>query len=103
MIVGEVELKYKGRNPLLFASAAIGAGIGAVVGYSKSGPLGAVLGAAAGGATLALVGLLLESLLEFIEGITGVNAIRTLSMYKEQNNANRNTQIIDSANKTSRR
>jgi len=63
MIAGEVELKYKGRNPLLFASAAIGAGIGAVVGYSKSGPLGAVSCATAGGAIGALVGLLLEHMI----------------------------------------
>ncbi len=63
MRFGKAVIEYSGFKPELFVFAAAGAGIGAVLGYQKKGPLGAVIGAALGAALLALIEQILENTL----------------------------------------
>lgn len=62
--MGEVVLRYRGRNPALFGFTALGAGLGAVVGYSRGGLPKAFLGMLLGGTLGLIAGYLFEVLTE---------------------------------------
>jgi len=61
---GDVELRYRGKNPALFGFTGLGAGLGAVTGFSKGGLLGAFLGMLAGGTIGLIAGYLFEVITE---------------------------------------
>ena len=84
MSYGSVTISYIGRSPIVFTLAAIGGGLGAIVGFKESGIVRAALGGAVGALFGGLAGAILETVLEQLTmslTMSNVSKTRTFNYY----------------------